>query len=92
MDSLPTPEHLGLNCCLKLHQIQFSLYQKWFIYYLSDPHPILLNYTQLYMFGLFIFCSLMLFVTNETPQKLQIKETSFLSFYLNITNLLQGFI
>lgn len=50
MDSLPTPGHLGLSCCSKLHQIQYEFLQKWFIYYLSDPHPILLNYTQLYMF------------------------------------------
>jgi hypothetical protein len=67
----------------------FTLYQKWFIYYLSDPHPILLNYIQLYMFGLFTFYSWMLFVTTATSQKVQIKETYFLSFHFNITNLLQ---
>jgi hypothetical protein len=70
----------------------YSLYQKWFIYYHPDPHPILLNYTQLYMFGLLTFHSLMMFVTTVTSRKVQIKETSFLSFHFNITNLLQGFI
>jgi len=93
MDSLPAPEHLGLSCS-KLHDIQaeffFPLYQKWFIYYLSDVHPILLNYTQLYMFGFFTFYSLMLFVTTVTSQKVKIKNIFFL-FSLQHYQLLQGF-